>query len=91
MTETYNSVWDALEDSPEEIEKIKIRSVFMMALKDYVTQSGETQTIIAERLGITQPRLSDLLSGKISKFSLDMLVTLAIKAGLSIDFDVKAA
>jgi predicted XRE-type DNA-binding protein len=75
--------------SPEDAAKMKLRSVFMMAISDYVKNSGETQAIVAERLGISQPRLSDLLKGKISKFSLDTLVTLAIKAGLSIDLNVK--
>lgn len=91
MTDGYKSVWDALEDTPEDAEKMKLRSVFMIALKDYVRNSGETQTVVADKLGISQPRLNDLLKGKISKFSLDMLVTLAIKAGMSIDLDVKAA
>ena len=91
MIETFNNVWDALESSPEDAEKMKLRSVFMMALSDYVKNSGDTQAVVAEKLGISQPRLSDLLKGKISKFSLDMLVTLAIKAGLSIDLNVRAA
>ncbi len=91
MTKSFDSVWDALGDSPEDVEKMKLRSVFMMALSDYVKDSGETQSVVAERLGISQPRLSDLLKGKISKFSLDMLVTLTIKAGLSIKLDVRAA
>jgi len=91
MTGTFNSVWDALESSPEDAEKMKLRSVFMIALSDYVKNSGGTQATVAERLGISQPRLSDLLKGKINKFSLDMLVTLAIKAGLTIDLNVRAA
>ncbi len=91
MTEKINSVWDALEDSPEDAAKMKLRSVFTMAISDFVKNSSDTQAIVAERLGISQLRLSDLLKGKISKFSLDMLVTLAIKAGLSIDLSVKAA
>jgi len=91
MTGTFNSVWDALESSPEDAEKMKLRSVLMIALSDYVKNSGGTQATVAERLGISQPRLSDLLKGKINKFSLDMLVTLAIKAGLTIDLNVRAA
>lgn len=91
MTNSYKSVWDALEETPEDAEKMKLRSTFMMALKDYVKNSGETQAVVAHRLGITQPRQNDLLKGKISKFSLDMLVTLAIKAGMNINLEVKAA
>jgi len=88
---SYNSVWDALEDRPEEAQNMKMRSIFMMAIKDYVKQSGSTQTAMAKTLGISQPRLNDLLTGKIGKFSLDKLVGLAVKAGMSINLDVKAA
>lgn len=91
MTNTYNSVWDAISDSPEEAENMKLRSVVMMAIEKYANAQNETQTIIAKQLGLTQPRLNDLLKGKIDKFSLDKLVNIATKAGLSIDLTVKAA
>ena len=45
----------------------------------------------ARRLGITQPRLNDLLHGKINKFSLDTLMTLATRAGLKVKIDVRSA
>ena len=91
MTDTINSVWDAISDSPEEAENMKLRSVVMMAIEKYANAQNETQTIIAKQLGLTQPRLNDLLKGKIDKFSLDKLVNIATKAGLSIDLTVKAA
>jgi predicted XRE-type DNA-binding protein len=91
MTDTYNSVWDAISDSPEEAENMKLRSVVMMAIEKYAKAQSETQTVIAKQLGLTQPRLNDLLKGKIDKFSLDKLVNIATKAGLSIDLTVKAA
>lgn len=91
MTDTYNSVWDAISDSPEEAENMKLRSVVMMAIEKYANAQSETQTVIAKQLGLTQPRLNDLLKGKIDKFSLDKLVNIATKAGLSIDLTVKAA
>jgi len=91
MTKAHSSVWDALENSPEEAENMKLRSTFMMAITEYANKSGETQTVVAERLGITQPRLNDLLKGKITKFSLDKLVEIAVRAGMSINLDIKAA
>jgi predicted XRE-type DNA-binding protein len=47
------------------------------------------QARAARRLGITQPRLNDLLHGKINKFSLDALLTLATRAGLKVRIDVR--
>ena len=91
MTDTVNSVWDAISDSPEEAENMKLRSVVMMAIEKYAKAQSETQTIIAKQLGLTQPRFNDLLKGKIDKFSLDKLVNIATKAGLSIDLTVRAA
>ena len=54
----------------------------MIAIKDQVRSWNTTQAQAARRLGITQPRLNDLLKGKINKFSLDTLMTLASRAGL---------
>ena len=51
-----------------------MRSNFMIAIKDEVRRWNTTQARAARRLGITQPRLNDLLHGKISKFSLDTLM-----------------
>lgn len=67
MTNTFNSVWDALEDTPEQAESMRLRSVFMLAIEQHVAQLGATQTEQARRLGITQPRLNDLLQGRIHK------------------------
>jgi predicted XRE-type DNA-binding protein len=65
--------------------------VVMMAIEQYAKAQSETQTVIAKQLALTQPRLNDLLKGKIDKFSLDKLVNIATKAGLSIDVNIKAA
>jgi len=91
MTNTFNSVWDALEDTPEQAESMRLRSVFMLAIEQHVAQLGATQTEQARRLGITQPRLNDLLQGRIHKFSLDALVDIASKAGLPAAVELKAA
>ncbi len=91
MSERYTSVWDALTDSPEEAENMKLRSVFMMAIEKYAKSQESTQVEIASQLGMTQPRLNDLLKGKIDKFSLDMLVNIAAKAGLKTSVNIEAA
>lgn len=85
MTEarTFANVWDALEDSLEDAATMTMRSNVMIAIKDQVSRWNTSQARAARRLGITQPRLNDLLHGKINKFSLDTLMTLATRAGLN--------
>jgi predicted XRE-type DNA-binding protein len=87
--ERYASVWDALVDSPEEAENLKIRSQLMMALSQTVKSWEVSQKDAAQRLRVTQPRLNDLLKGKIDKFSLDALVNLLGGANLQIAVEVK--
>jgi predicted XRE-type DNA-binding protein len=87
----FKSVWDALEDSPEQATNMRLRSEMMMALQARVEAWNTTQARAAKRLRITQPRLNDLLRGRIEKFSLDALVTLAEHAGLEVRLKVRAA
>jgi predicted XRE-type DNA-binding protein len=65
-----------------------MRAELMIAIGESVEQWNVTQTDAAERLGITQPRLNALLRGKITRFSLDALVTLAHRAGLKPKVDI---
>jgi predicted XRE-type DNA-binding protein len=80
----FSSVWDAIEPSPAEAASMKARSDVMMAVRKIVDRWELTQAAAAKRLGITQPRLNDLLKGRIDRFSLDALVDLAARAGLSV-------
>jgi predicted XRE-type DNA-binding protein len=88
---TFTNAWDALEDSPEEAAVMTMRSNAMSTITDTVRGWNTTQARAARRLGITQPRLNDLMHGKIDKFSLDTLLTLATRAGLRVKVDVRAA
>ena len=90
-TETFESVWDALEDTPTEAENMKLRSRLMIAISEAVTAWDITQMEAARRLGVTQPRLNDLLRGHIGKFSLDALVALAARAGLAVHLEITMA
>ena len=87
-SERFTSVWDAIEDTPEAAENIKLRSVLMMALKGQIARSGLSQAQAAKLLGVTQPRVSDLMRGKINLFALDALVNMATTAGLRIEMRV---
>jgi predicted XRE-type DNA-binding protein len=89
--ERFASVWDAIEDTPEEAENMKLRSALMMALKEHIASAGMSQAQAAKLLGVTQPRISDLIRGKISLFSLDALVNMAAVAGLHVELRVRRA
>jgi len=60
----------------------------MLAIRDTVESWNVTQATAAKRLGLTQPRMNDLVRGRIVKFSLDALINLATRAGLSIRVEV---
>lgn len=87
--EHATSVWEALVDSPEEAENLRLRSELMMIISDTVEDWGISQKDAAKRLHVTAPRLSDLMNGKIDKFSLDALVKLLAGAHLKIEMTVK--
>lgn len=80
----FNNVWDALEDTAYEAASMRARSELMTALRKKVLSMQLTQAKAAKELGITQPRLSDLMQGKINDFSLDALFDLAYAAKLNI-------
>ncbi len=84
----FASVWDAIEDTPEEAENMKLRSVLMTELKNYLIRENLNQSEAATLLGVTQPRVSDLMRGKINLFGLDALVNMATAAGLHIEMRV---
>ena len=86
--ERVTSVWDLLVDSPEEAENLRVRSQLMRAIKQVVNDWSISQKEAAQRLHITQPRLNDLLKGKIDKFSLDALVNMLASANLKIEIHV---
>ena len=86
--QSFENVWDALENTPAEAASMTMRSNLLIAIEQQVRGWGLTQAEAARRLGITQPRLSDLLRGRIMNFSLDTLIDLATRAGLSIRLDI---
>ena len=90
-TQDFASVWDAIEDTVEAADNMKIRSSLMIALKQHIKKHGWSQAQAARALGVTQPRISDLVRGKINLFGIDALVGLVSAAGLEIEVRVKEA
>lgn len=90
-SQRFASVWDAIEDPPEEAENMKLRSILMTALKNHITRAEMSQAQAAKLFGVTQPRVSDLMRGKINLFGLDALVNMATAAGLHIEMRVLEA
>ncbi len=87
----FASVWDAIEDTPADVQTMKLRSALMMALDRHIRAKGWTQGEAARRLGVTEPRVTDLLHGKIGQFPLDDLVALLTAVGLHVEVRVSDA
>jgi predicted XRE-type DNA-binding protein len=85
----FASVWDAIEDTPEKAENMKLRSSLMIALKERLAGTGLSQAQIAKLFGVPQPRVSDLMRGKINVFGLDALLNMATAAGLRVKLSVR--
>ncbi|UWZ84743.1 helix-turn-helix domain-containing protein [Occallatibacter riparius] len=88
---TFSSVWDALADTPEEAANLRLRSALMRQIAAIVEKAGWTQAEAAERCAVTQPRMNDLLRGRIARFSLDALVNMASALGRKVTVKVEDA
>ena len=91
MRREFASVWDAIEDTPAEAASMKLRSALMIALEQHIQAKGWTQAEAARVLNMTQPRVSDLMRGKIDLFGLDTLVNMLTAAGMRVEINVAAA
>lgn len=89
ITKGSGNVFADLGFSPAESSNLRIRSEMMTALRKFIEKEGLTQADAAKRLQVSQPRISDLTRGKISRFSLDTLVNMLSDAGLEVDFRIK--
>lgn len=87
----FNSVWDAIEDTPGDAVNMKARAELMRAITEYIRSSGMTQAEAAKTLGVTQPRISDLVRGKVNVFSIDTLVNMLAAAEIGLELRLKKA
>jgi len=90
-TETYASVWDAIADTPEEAANLRARAELMQKIAAIVKENDWTQAEAARRCGVTQPRMNDLLRGRVSRFSLDALVNIATAIGRRVHVELEPA
>jgi predicted XRE-type DNA-binding protein len=89
ITKGSGNVFADLGFSPAESRNLRIRSQMMTALRKFIETEGLTQSEAAKRLNVSQPRISDLTRGKISRFSLDTLVNMLSDAGLEVAFRIR--
>ena len=91
ITMGSGDVFTDLGFSPAESRNLRIRSEMMTALRRFIVKEGLTRADAAKRMKVSQPRISDLTRGKISRFSLDTLVNMLTDAGLEVDVRIKPA
>lgn len=77
----YKCVWDAIEDTPEQAANMRIRSELMQKISKIVKESGWNQVEAAKHCGVSQPCVNDLLCGRLSHFSLEVLINIATTIG----------
>jgi predicted XRE-type DNA-binding protein len=89
--ELHASVWEAISDTPEQSANLRMRAELMQQIASIVKAGAWTQTEAAARCGVTQPRMNDLLRGRVSRFSLDALVNIATAIGRRVHIELEAA
>lgn len=85
---SYSDVWSAIENTPGEAANLRLRSELMITLKGFVKQQRLSSEDAAKRLGVTLPRFSELMQGKINRFEIDALVSMVASAGLHVEMTV---
>lgn len=90
ITDSSGNIFTDLGFDPAEAAILQMRAKLMNDLRDFIRSSGMTQMEAAERLGIAQSRVSDLVRGKWDKFSLEMLISLESRAGRKVNLELAA-
>jgi predicted XRE-type DNA-binding protein len=90
-SESFDNVWDAITDTPGEAANLRARAELMRQIAAFVKKQGWTQVEAARHCGVTQPRINDLLRGRVSRFSLDALVNISTALGCRVRVDLEAA
>lgn len=86
MSNRFASVWDAIEDTPEQAAEMRARAQMLRKLQELIRSRELTQVEVAKLLRVTQPRVSDLMRGRIHLFSLDTLIGMLERLGVQVTF-----
>jgi predicted XRE-type DNA-binding protein len=78
----YDNIFEAITDSPEEAADMQFRADLILVLRDYFRERAVTQAQIGKMLRIPQPRVSELMTGKVDKFSADKLIGFLASVGI---------
>lgn len=89
--QTFDNVWDAIADTKAEAASLQAKAELMQKIIEIIKKQNLKQKDAAKYCGITQPRLNDLLRGRISRFSLDALVNIAAAIGQKVHIELEAA
>jgi predicted XRE-type DNA-binding protein len=89
--QSYDSIWDAIADTPGQAANLRARAELMRQIAALISKQGWTQVEAAQHCGVTQPRINDLLRGRVSRFSLDALVNISTALGYRVRVDLEAA
>jgi predicted XRE-type DNA-binding protein len=89
VTKSSGDVFRDLGFSAGEARNLRLRAELMTALRKFIESEGLRQADAAKRLRVSQPRISDLTRGRISRFSLDTLVNMVTDAGMDIAIKIK--
>lgn len=89
-SQIFASVFDALADTPQEAANMRARAQLARQITSALRERGWTQSAAAAHCGVTQPRINDLLNGRVSRFSLDALVNIASALG-EVNVELKEA
>jgi predicted XRE-type DNA-binding protein len=91
MTQPYENVFAALEEDSAIAKNLFIRSRLMLEIRKYIQEKKMTQKEASLKMGVTQPRISDLMRGKIDLFTIDMLVSMLEKIGIEVEVSLSRA
>jgi predicted XRE-type DNA-binding protein len=89
--ESFDNIWEAIADTTGESANMQAKAELMRQIVAIVKKNDWKQVEAAQHCGITQPRLNDMLRGRISRFSLDALVNIAAAIGQRVHIELEAA
>ena len=85
ITPADGNVFEDIGFPPDEARNLKIRAMLMLTAEEFIEERGLTQSQAAELMGVSQPRISDLVRGRIGQFTIDSLINMLTNAGVPVE------